>query len=152
MKKLLLILITFFAVGCGGEELTDEDRIEALIKDVATSASDKDVKGVMKHVSKDYRDDRGHDYRNVKGLIFSQLIRGDSISVFVRSTKVQVKDTDALARVNVILARGAVVESISDIIPDQSGGYRFKFVLKKIDDQWLVTSADWENVGAAALL
>lgn len=152
MKKLLLILITFFAVGCGGEVLTDEAIIEALIKDVATSASDKDVKGVMKHFSKDYRDDRGHDYRNVKGLIFSQLIRGDSISVFVRSTKVQVKDTDALARVNVILARGAVVESISDIIPDQSGGYRFKFVLKKIDDQWLVTSADWENVGAGALL
>lgn len=152
MKKLLLILLLVTTFGCGGEELTDEGRIEALIESVATSASEKDVKGVMQHFSKDYRDDRGHEYINVKGLIFSQLIKKGTLRVFTRGTTIQVKDNDALASVNVILSRGVEVKSIADVIPNQSGGYRFKLVLRKVEDEWLITSADWTDVGAGALL
>lgn len=152
MKKLLLILLIITTFGCGGEELTDEDRIKALIESVAASASEKDVKGVMQYFSKDYRDDRGHEYINVKGLIFSQLIKKGSLRVFTRGTTIQVDGGDALASVNVILSRGAEVESIADVIPSQSGGYRFKLVLKKVEGDWLIASADWTDIGAAALL
>lgn len=151
LLKILLIFVVTTTFGCG-KELDDKDLIKALIEDAALSASEKDVRGVMKHFSKDYLDDRGYNYKNIKGIVFSQIIRKDTLRVFTRSIKVQVDGVDALASANVILARGQEVESVSDIIPDQSAGYRFNFILKKIDGDWLITSADWTDVGARALL
>ncbi len=151
IKKLLLSVLLVFMFGCGGD-VTEEDRVRAVIDKVAEAAEARDVKAFMKNISKDYRDDFGHDYNGIKSILFYQFMWAEKVSVFVRSTDVEVDGAVAIAETNVVLIMGKVVENLADIIPEDAAGYRFNLVFNKEDGDWKVRSAAWEDVGIMGLL
>jgi ketosteroid isomerase-like protein len=152
----LVFALPFFLfsvfLGACSKGVTEEDRVRQVVADVAEAAEKKDLKGIMRHVSKDYNDDKGNDYDGAKGIVFYQFLRSPKVSVFVRGVEVEVKEDRALVNTKVVLARGKEVKKIEDIIPEDAAGYRFSVVFRKEDGDWKALSAMWDNVGIFGLL
>jgi ketosteroid isomerase-like protein len=153
---LLVFALPFFLfsvfLGACSKGVTEEDMVRQVVADVAEAAEKKDLKGIMRHVSKDYNDDKGNDYDGAKGIVFYQFLRSPKVSVFVRGVEVEVKEDRALVNTKVVLARGKEVKKIEDIIPEDAAGYRFSVVFRKEDGDWKALSAMWDNVGIFGLL
>lgn len=148
----IFIVLLLFAASCA-KEVSEKDKVRMVIDQVAAAMQDKDIKKVMKHFADDYRDDRGNDRRTIKSFIFMQVMRQGQLSVFVRSADITIDEEGhkALAMVDVILAEGINTGNITEILPERSSGYRFTVLFDKIDGDWLISNATWENVGAKAL-
>lgn len=157
MKFFVIKITTVFAlilfVSSCGKVVSEEDKVREVIKSTASEMMEKDIRGVMKHFSEDYKDDRGNDRKTIKSFIFMQVMRQGKISIFLRSMDVSIAEEGdkALAIVDVVLAEGISTENFSDILPDSSSGYRFTLLLDDNDGRWQINSATWENIGARAL-
>ncbi|MBI5599041.1 MAG: hypothetical protein HY890_04815 [Deltaproteobacteria bacterium] len=145
-----LIVLAVFA-GCS-KPSTDEELLRAIVKDTVSAAKDKDVKGVMGHISKAFNDDHGNDYNAAKGLLLYEFMRSEKVSVFIRDVAVEVKGDRALVDARVILVRGREVKNLSDVVPDEASGFKFSVVFRKEEGQWKALSAKWDDVGALGLL
>lgn len=156
-KRTAALHITLFCVCAAlffacSKPKSDVDLVAESIKNIAEAAEAKDVKGVMKYVSNDFRGDDGSDRNNVKGILVSQLLNADSISIFIRGLEVEVTGGQAAAHLRVVMTRGKPVKKIADIPRDRADAFRFEMILKKEDGLWKVVSAGWERVGLAGLL
>lgn len=148
---LTVLCILFFSIGCS-EPPTDEDVIRGVIQEMARASEAKDIKGMIRHVSEDYRDDYGNNRKALKGLFLYQVIRPEPITVFVRSVGVEVEGETALADIRVIMVRGTGVEGMDEILKAKSAGYRIDAVFgKEAGGAWRIKSAEWRDVGVAAL-
>ena len=154
MKRIFyLVILSFIAVGLSScsKPLSEEERVRAVVEDFAASGRDKDIKRFLSHVSKSYRDDNGVDYNGVKGILLSQFMRAEKVSIVVRGVTVEVKGETALADVKAVLISGREVKAIGGTLPEDAAGYRFSIIFKKEDNEWKAVTAKWDNVGASAL-
>lgn len=151
VNRCVVILLCLFISSCT-QSISEEDRLKAIVNEVAEAGQKKDIDGVRKHISKSYRDQEGNDYDGVRRILLYHFIRAETVSIFVRSTDVEIKGDTALVKANMILVRGKEVKSIKDIIPESAAGYRFEMIFKKENKDWRVVSGTWQNVGAAGLL
>ena len=153
MKRVFYFMILIFMaagfLSCS-KPLSEEERVKSVIEDFAASASDKDIKRFLSHVSESFSADEV-DYNGVKGILLAQFLRAEKVSVVVRGVTVEVKGETALADVKAVLISGREVKTIGDVLPDDAAGYRFSIVFKKEDNEWKAVTARWENVGAAVL-
>lgn len=147
-----IILIAFFTFWGCSKGISEEDRLKSIVNEAAEAAQKKDVDTIRKHISKLYKDQDENDYDAVRRILLYHFIRAETVSVFVRSTDVEIKGDTALVRANMLLVRGKEVKSIKDIIPESAAGYRFEMIFKKENGVWKVISAQWQDVGAAGLL
>lgn len=146
-----LFSLALLAVACSKKQ-GDEELIKQAVAEAAASAGRKDISGVIKHLSKDYHDDRGLDYRAVKGVIFGELIKPGNVKVFVTAVSVELKPPRAIAVAKVVLMRGKDVKSVKDIIPDDADAYKFTLLFNKEENGWKVFDSRWESVSVAGLL
>ena len=148
----VFMLLFFLTLSSCSKGVSEENRLKAIVNEVAEAAQNKDIDEIRKHISKSYRDQEGNDYDGVRRILLYHFIRAETVSVFVRSTDVEIKGDTALVKANAILARGKEVKSIKDIIPESAAGYRFEVIFKKENKDWKVVSGSWQDVGAAGLL
>lgn len=132
-----VIMASALLVTSCGKEPTDEEKIEALIRDAAEKAEAKDIRGVMKHVSESYKDKQGNSRDQIRGLLFFYFQRYEKIGIFIRGTEIEVEGDNATAEVKLIFTGGA------EIIPESGSGYILDLKLKREDDDWLVVRAGW---------
>ncbi len=152
MRVAFIAFFCFLILSACSKGISEEDKLKNIVNEVAEAAQKKDIDGVRKHISKSYRDQEGNDYDGVRRVLLYHFIRAETVSVFVRSVDVEIKEDTAIVTANVILVRGKDIKSISDIIPESAAGYRFEMVFKKEGRDWKVVSGTWQNVGAAGLL
>ena len=148
----VFMLLFFLTLSSCSKGVSEENRLKAIVNEVAEAGQKKDIDGVREHISKLYKDQEGNDYDGVRRILLYHFIRAETVSVFVRSTDVEIKGDTALVKANAILARGKEVKSIKDIIPESAAGYRFEMIFKKEGKDWKAVSGQWQNVGAAGLL
>lgn len=156
LRRLIICLIIVLmaavsAVSCG-KKTSDEERIRLAITSAVSSAEAKDNAGVLKYVSKDYKDDKGLDYNGIKGILFGELIRPGNVRIFVSAVSVEVKDDRAIAEAKAVLIRGKDVKSIKDVLPSDADGLKFTLLFKKEGNGWKVFNSSWERTGAAGLI
>lgn len=162
MKKLpshivfisFLIAVLALSYACS-KKTPAEEEVRRTIAGAVKKAEEKDVKGFMGFISKDYSDETGNSHDEIRGIVFFHFMRPEKLSVFVRSLEVRVEGATALVDAKVIAVRGGGgdgVKEIKDIIPEDAAGYRFSLVMKKEDGDWKVTTAEWKDIGAASLL
>ena len=149
---LIAFICFFFTISSCAKPISEEAQLKTIVNEVAEAAQKKDIDRIRKHISKSYRDQEGNDYDGVRRVLLYHFIRAETVSVFVRSTDVEIKGDTALVKANVILVRGKEIKNISDIIPESAAGYRFEMVFKKEGRDWKVVSGAWQDVGAAGLL
>ena len=148
---LVALCVLFFSIGCS-KPLPDEEAIRGAIEGMAKAAEAKDVKGMMRHVSEDYRDNFGNNRKAIKGMLLYEIFRPEPITVFVRSVGVEIEGETALADIKVVMVRGTGVESMEAILKAKSAGYRIDAVFgKETGGAWRIQSAEWTDVGVAVL-
>ncbi len=86
------------------------------------------------------------------GVVFYEVMKPGSVSIFIRRVEVEVKGDTALAQVRAIITRAGPVKDIKDIVPENADGFGFSMVLKKEDGAWKAASVRWESIGVAGLL
>lgn len=142
-----------FALQACSKAMSPEDLIKAAVYDAAAAAGNKDVKGVMKYVSKSFKNDEGLDYNALKAILLSELFKGEKTRVFVVSIRVEVKRDTAVVEVKAVMVRGKKdVLELKDVVPADASAKRFDIVFKKEEDGWKAVSAVWEGIGLAGLI
>ncbi|MBI5875782.1 MAG: hypothetical protein HZB81_08095 [Deltaproteobacteria bacterium] len=148
----VFLILVFLILSACAKQISEEDKLKAIVNETAEAAQKKDIGEIRKHISKSYKDADGNDYDAVRRILAYHFIRAETVSIFVRNVDVEIKGDTALVRANVILVRGKEVKSISDIIPESAAGYRFEMIFKKEGRDWKTVSGTWQDVGAAGLL
>ncbi len=138
-----VVLLSLYA--CSGG-LTEEEKVRGVIVEASKRAEEKDLKGFMSLVSRDYADDSGNDYDAIKRMVFYHFMRTGDISVVLRSMDIEVSGEKALAEVNAIITEGR------GVIPEDMGGYRFTVIFRKEGSEWKVINAEWKDVGVRGFL
>jgi hypothetical protein len=141
----LLVALVFFPA-CK-KPMSEEDRIKAMVYETADRAKEKDIKGILEHVSKDYRDPQGDDRNALKGILFIYFQGYEKVGVFVRDIQVTVDGDEAEAQVKVILTGGEDPDTMGGVVPKSGGGYLIDLKLVKEDGDWMVVRASWTDIG-----
>ena len=121
--------------------MTDEDRIKAIINDVAEYTREKNLKKIMGYISESYKDEEGLSKDEIKGMVFAYFYQHKEIGVIVTSKEVEVNGDKATATVEVILTE------TTKIIPESGEGLRIDLKFVKEDGDWMVIRAGWDEIG-----
>ncbi len=141
---IVLILLT----ACHKE--TEQDRVKNVLTEIRKAAGEKDVRTILGHLSKTYRDPQGNDYDGIKGLLLYYFFRHQKVSVFIPSLDITVAGPSAKAVFQTVLSGGNKVASPGDLIPDALGMYDFDVSFAKESGEWKVISAAWKKAGESS--
>jgi len=147
----LLVLVPVVLNGCKGE-ISEEDRVWAVIKDMAQAAEAKDPGRLKDHISGGYSDPAGNDYTAIKGLIAYQFLRTGDISVFLRRHDIKVEGDRANATVRAVITTGRKVSDVADAEAGSAEGFIFDLEFVRDGSDWLLSSAIWRRIGITEAL
>jgi len=144
-----VILLMAVSVSCqhACHKETEEDRVNNTIYAIQKGAERKDIRTILAHISKKYRDTQGNDHEGIKGLLLFYFYQHKSISVILNNLEVTVREASATARFEAILS-GRAGDS-GTILPETLGAYRFSVNFSKESGEWRVVAAQWERLGEA---
>jgi hypothetical protein len=120
---------------------SDEELIRETIGRMCGSASQKDVGGILEHVSDGYRGEGGSK-DELKGYLLGYLLRSDIVSVLPGRVEVEVRGSTARARLAVVLAR-VPLKTAAEASPGSLAGSHYieTELAKEADGRWRVQTA-----------
>jgi len=139
----IIFAVAFAFIGCAKE--TEEGKVKKVITEIQAAGEEKEVKKIMAHISKTYGDPRGYNYEGIHGLLLGYFFRYPKISAYIANLEVSVEGESAKASFQAMLTSSDKTGSIKDIIPQELGVWYFDVTLEKEEDEWKVTSAQWEE-------
>jgi hypothetical protein len=145
----LAVLTAIFIGGCHAD--TEQDKVKKVVHKVQQAAENKDIKQVLSHLSKTYKDPQGNNYDDVKDLLIYYFFRHAKVSVFITNLDVHVDSPFSTARFQAVLSGRNKVESSGDILPEAFGAYNFDVTLAMESGEWHIVSARWDRSGEAPL-
>lgn len=139
-----VIFTVLFTQGCRKE--TEEDK--KVIISVQKAAGEKDIKEILSHLSRTYRDPQGNDYEGVKGLLLFYFFRHQKVSIFIPDIEITVSESAAAARFQAVLTGRN--KGVGNILPESMGVYVFDVSFMKESGDWKITSSKWERFAESA--
>ncbi len=136
-------IIPFFAC----TRKTEDEKIRNVIEAVRKAAEDRNVKDVLAHVDKNYRDPQGNDFQGVRSLLLYYYFHNQKITIVVSNVETTVEGRSAKASFQAIFAGGSGASG--GILPEGLSAYRFDVSFSKDGDDWKIASAAWERWGEA---
>ena len=132
-----LIVVLLLAAACAGK-----DPVRTTIDAAIDAAEDRDVEGVMKHLSVTYPG-RAEAEQALRQYFFGYRTIDISID------KIDVSQGNTTAGVALLIRFLGVPKQIGglDQILPASASYRFDLQLAKEGGEWRITSAEWAAVG-----
>jgi hypothetical protein len=151
MRKVAIVttvlLTAILLPGC--QRKSEQDKVKMVIKEVQRAAEEKDIRTILGHLSKTYRDPQGYDYNGIKGLLISYFFRHQRISVYITNLDVTADAISAQATFQAVLSASDKTGSAADVLPEALGIYAFDVVFSKESKEWRVVSSTWERLGEA---
>ena len=138
-----LVLTAAALSGCGDAD-SPEQQVRAVISAIEVAAEERDVSGLMQHVSKNYRDGDGNGPDDASRYVRGYFIANQSIHLLTRVEEVQFLSSEE-ARANVLVGmvgREAAASGAWDLAADL---YEFDVALLREGDEWKVTYARWNR-------
>lgn len=142
---ILCVLTAAFLLSC--HKPTEEDRVGKVIAEIQKSAEEKQIRSVLGHLSKTYRDPQGYDYNGIKGFLAYYFLRHQKVSVFIADRVVTVQGASAHATFQAVLTGRGPDASAGGILPEALGVYAFDVSFLKEEGEWKVVSAAWTRTG-----
>ncbi|MGC9317777.1 MAG: hypothetical protein ACP5KN_07065 [Armatimonadota bacterium] len=148
MRRGLWVIVSLVLISAGAgywlllrpEPVSDEMQVIRLIADVERAVEQKDVSGLMQHISHDYEDERGYTRRLVQRLVLAGARdpRTIDLSVDVSDVDVQGDRATFVAEVDYFVD-GSVAAGASQHLTVVGN-------LRKEGRRWRVVSADgWQQ-------
>jgi hypothetical protein len=141
----MVIIIALTTVGCTDQQtLSDEDKIRATLNAMEIAAEERSLSSMIEHVSSSYRDFKGNDYKEIKGLLQLQLIRNQSINIFSNIRELDVIGDSATVEMSVAMAsRGVDLSSEANRL--RADTHQFSILLVREKPNWKIQSVSWQR-------
>jgi hypothetical protein len=141
------------ALTCGGDPLSPEEQVRAVIGEMERAAEEGDVSAFKAIVSESYEDPYGHDKRTLAAYVTFHVMRHTQRRFFARVHSVEIRD-GGRAEVEVVAAiSGRDVSSIEQLAGLAADVYKIDVDL---DDEgngdWRVVWAQWRRTAPTDLL
>ncbi|GHG74680.1 hypothetical protein [Comamonas sp. JC664] len=138
------------------QEVTVEEAIRRQVVVMTREAEEKNVGGVMEHVSERFRSNGtgGMTKREVRGILTGQVLRGQWVRVFMTNLEVrEVSPTEGEFQARFIFGRSQA-EKLEDLSADSVlSAYRIEGAFEKEEDgEWRVVRARPYAISPADLL
>jgi hypothetical protein len=135
----LLLLLS----GCGGQELSPEDRVRELLVGGESAAEQRSIGFFADHVAEDYQGRDGNGKRELLRLLRGYFLAHQSIHLLVKTQSV---NSDG-QRIHALLyagMAGSPVQGFEQLLAMRAGLYRFELEFTR-DDEPKLLSAQWRR-------
>jgi hypothetical protein len=140
------LFTALFATGlasCGGAPESAEQQLRAWVDRGHEAAENKDRGALVEMISPAYSDARGNSRDDIEKLFRFYFLRAKKVGLLVSIDDIEIFD-DTAAEVMLSVAMGATTDSVLGFNAD---AWEFELDLEKADDEWLLVSGRWNDVG-----
>jgi hypothetical protein len=145
-NTLQLTLIAVLCCGltaCSDPPTPPEEAVRAWVAEGHRFAEEKDRNGLMDLISPAYADARGNERDDIENMFRIYFLRQNSIKLLTSIDDIRVFGDDA-AELDLTVGMAAANEGTFGFSAD---AYNFEFELIRDDDEWLLISGRWGEVG-----
>ncbi len=136
LATIILVLLSVTLFWQSDDKLTPEEKVAAVLNDVIDKVEAKDLAGVMKNLSTEYKDEEGWTKNTIRGILFRQFRMKKNIGVTVGPMGVSIKENHAQVSFEAL-----IMEKDSGLtLPSQIDAFHFEVNLKKNEDIWQIHS------------
>lgn len=140
------LVLWFTLTACGGDQVSAEDRVRALIGLMEESVETGSIRQAADLLDTRYTDPLHGNKAAAMRTLFGITRRHRGIHLFTLIREVELTPTQEAANAIVYVAMtGVPVESMQALISLKADLYRFELGLVEKDGEWLILSSRWER-------
>lgn len=143
MQNRVLMLICAILVACGGPAVGPEEALRLWVDEMETAASDKDRGAILDKISENYADARGNDRKDTGDKLLLYFLRQRSATFVATIDEMKISDGSAAEMLVTVIMAGTG----GGVFGLTANAYRFELELEKVDSEWLLIGAKWNQLG-----
>lgn len=136
-------LVCICLSACGGPAEGPEQAIRSWVSQGQQAAEAKDRRALVDMISSTYTDARGNSRDDIENMFRFYFLRQEKVALITRIEELEVYGDSAA---KLVLAVGMAGTSDS-VLGFSAEAYRFEMEFERHDDEWLLTSARWGELG-----
>ena len=140
----LALLICCNLSACGDPPASPEESVRAWVAQGQQFAEDKERSELMDMISPAYTDARGNKRDDIENMFRLYFLRQQNIELLTRIDNIEIFDATA-ATFELSVGMAATNEGVLGFSAD---AYNFEMELVLDDDDWLLISARWGEIGS----
>jgi hypothetical protein len=139
-RPLFVLAALALLAGCG-DDTSPEQQVRSVIESMELAAEERDVSGLMEHISDNYRDAQGQDRTEASRYARGYFIANQSVHLLTRIESLEFPQPDeARVKLQVGMAGRGGETGAGGLTADL---YNFDVVLVRDGGDWKVSYADW---------
>ena len=142
-RLLLPGLVCGWLTACGDPPTPPEEAVRAWVAQGEQAAEDKDRRALVNMISPAYADARGNQRDDIENMFRLYFLRQHNIALLTSIEGLQVFG-DSAAELELNVGMAATNDGVLGFSAD---AYRFEMELERDEDDWLLISARWGEVG-----
>lgn len=142
MKRALVFALLLIAA-CGGPKSAPEEEIRAWLATAQERAESKERRALVDMISPGYIDARDNERDDIEGTLRVYFLRQHSIELVTKIDEIRVFG-DSAAEVEMTVGMAGTNDGVLGFSAD---AYNFELELERDDDEWLLISARWGELG-----
>jgi len=128
---------------CGAPEGSPEEQLRQWVNRGQVAAEDKQRGDLVDMISPSYVDSRDHDHGDIDNMLRAYFFRQHSIGLLTNIDEIRVFG-DSAAEIDLTVAMAGSHDGVFRFSAD---AYRFQLELARDNDDWLLISARWAELG-----
>ncbi len=141
---LFAVLVYVSLSACGGPAEGPEEAIRSWVRQGHEAAEAKDRRALVDLISPAYTDVRGNSRDDIENMFRLYFLRQQKVALISRIEELEVYgDTAAMLVLSVGMAG-----TNDNVLGFSADAYRFRMEFELQDDEWLLTSARWGQLGS----
>ena len=142
-RLLFAVLVYVSLSACGGPTEGPEEAIRSWVRQGHEAAEAKDRRALVDLISPAYTDARGNSRDDIENMFRLYFLRQQKVALISRIEELEVYgDTAAMLVLSVGMAG-----TNDNVLGFSADAYRFRMEFELQDDEWLLTSARWGQLG-----
>jgi hypothetical protein len=132
--------------GCGGEPMSPEEQLRAVLAEAEAEVESRDLAAVMERIDPDYQDQRQRDRRQLRALLAGYFFRHPSIFVISQVDRLEIVPPDRAKVVVLAGLAGSAQEAAGPLSGWRGNLLRLDLEFKLHEGQaWRLFRADWRQ-------
>ncbi len=137
------VVLSLFVGACGGPASAPEEELRQWVSAGQAAAEAKERRALINMISPAYADARGRDRDAIEAKLRFYFFRQNSVKLLTTIEAIRVIG-DTAAEVDMTVAMTGKNDSVLGF---SASAYRFELELEKDDDQWLLISSRYGQLG-----
>ncbi len=142
-RYLMVGLLCTGLAACGGPVQGPEQAIRAWVSQGEELAEEKDRRGLVDMISESYTDARGNDRDDIENMFRVYFLRQNKVALITKIEELNVYG-DSAAELVLTVGMAGTSEGTLGFSAD---AFRFEMEFEPEDDEWLLTSGRWGELG-----